>query len=572
MNQGDKEKKNDDFDGFQAAIAILFVFVSLPASILYFLGNHLAERAEVWVLLKSNAQRIRVSSLIAVSLLVLSTIPLIKLAITSNNLIRILILLYFWVTTFPLGLLALKTKFVSIYKKIHDGNYDPRKAGLIKTALEIADYLYAQERHQKVGIPVKTKTGVRPIGHVAKLDFLGKVHKKLNRHMSFDLEDVTEQNHAVFPLSISSPQHSLVIAETGAGKTVLLSRMALSALSSDWRVVILDFKGSINEATLYCSLPKMVRDDSISFAFPQQPINLFWGDTKEVAARLVGFLPQMPTGNATYYWARQATAITAVIERTHSSLLPPQSFPELLHRIRNAGQFAVDPDDRNMLLAKEHGRLVCEDIAGVLGTYFQHLRGDDIGGLPGGFSFTSDWDLLFYSFNGMDVNQVNLGSSVITDFSHWIGSKNRLLGDKRPVLLIVDEASALMLVNGSPSLVSLYQKARSLGCAVVVASQTLSSLDKHGLELLNSGCIRYIGRTSIPDEIISASGTRSVVEVAHQFQDEMGYSGTQTFREQESFLISPNLVRRMPNLCWVATAKGKKTSIYVPWIESSKAN
>jgi len=293
---------------------------------------------------------------------------------------------------------------------------------------------------------------------------------------------------------------------------------------------------------------------------------LFWGDRTQVASRLISFLPPIPQGNATYYWSRQATAIKAVIERTHSNLLPPQSIPELLHRIRNAGQFALDPDDRNMLLSKEHGRLACEDVAGVLGTYFDHLRSNKTGGQAGGFSFDSDWDLLFYSFNGMDVDQVRLGSTIISDFAHWINSAQRRQKDSRPVVFIIDEASALMAINGSPSLVFLIQKVRSMGCCVVVASQTLSSLDVHGTEILNSGCIRFIGRTGMPEELIKASGTQTVVESAHQYQEGFGYTGVQTQRPQDAFLINPNVVRRLPNLCWIASSRGMRTQIFVPWI------
>jgi hypothetical protein len=342
--------------------------------------------------------------------------------------------------------------------------------------------------------------------------------------------------------------------------------MALSALSNKWRVVVIDFKGATDEAKLYCSLPSQLGHNAITYAFPHQPLDLFWGDANTVSRRIIGFLPPMPEGSATFYWSRQATAIRAVIERTHSNLLPPKSFPELLDRIRNASQFALDPNDRNMLLAKEHGRLVCEEIAGVLGTYFEHLRDANPNGNSHGFSLASNWDLLFYSFNGMDIESVKLGSTIISEFSYWIDSDERKMLDRRPVLLIVDEASALMALNGSPPLASLIQRARSLKVAVVVASQTLTSLDKTGDEVLKSGCIRYIGRTAMPEDLISATGTKGVVEVAHQYDERTGYTGVQTIREQEAFLINPNTVRRLPNLCWIATGRGLKTPIFVPWI------
>ena len=569
IEQKDQSNKseNDNDEGFVLVLLIVASIFALPILVAYVITPHLAEFPKIWIFAKRNKFKIHVFAILSFGLYLLTILPLTKFAIHHGTGFRLLVISSLWILTIPIGVFIIFSRMRKIYSQVKNNDYDPRKIGFIRTALNIADFLFVSNEYVSKLLPLKTKEGNSVLGRVAKFDLRSKTNQISKKHREMEFKEVVDGEYAIFPLNPKSPRHSLVLAETGAGKTVLLSRMALSALSANWKVVIVDFKGATDEANLYCSLPGLVKKDFRSFAFPHQPIDLFWGDKKQVARRLIGFLPPMPQGAGTFYWAREASAISAVVERTSPTTATPKSIPELLDRVRNAGQFAVDINDRNMLLAKQNGRLVCEDIASVLGTYFDYLKDDAVGGTPGGFSFESDFDLAFYSFNGMDVNEVNMGATLISDFAFWIGSPQRLQNDNRPVLLVVDEASALQVVNGSPALTFLVQKARSLGVGIVVASQTLSSLGDTGEEILSSGCIRYLGRLTMPNDAIEASGTKSHVERAYQYIATDGFTGTETLREQNTFTINPDVVRRLPNLSWVVTAQGLVSQIYVPWIE-----
>lgn len=562
-----KESDQSSDDGFITVLLILASIFALPVPVAYFLTPYLAEFPKVWIFVKRYKFKIYLLAVLSSIAYLITIAPLTKYAIHHGTTSKIFIVAFFWILSIPLGATVTLSRMKRIFSLVKNNDFDPRKIGFIRSALDIADFLSVSNEYVSSELPLKTKEGNSVLGRVAKFDLRSKTSRKSKKHRDLEFMDVIDGDYAIFPLNPNSPKHSLVLAETGAGKTVLLSRMALSALSANWKVVIVDFKGATDEARLYCSLPGLVKNDFRSFAFPHQPIDLFWGDKKQVARRLIGFLPPMPQGAGTFYWAREASAISAVVERTSPTTLTPKSIPELLDRVRNAGQFAVDVNDRNMLLAKQNGRLVCEDIASVLGTYFDYLKDDSVGGTPGGFSFESNFDLAFYSFNGMDVNEVNMGATLISDFAFWIGSPQRLQNDNRPVLLVVDEASALQVVNGSPALTFLVQKARSLGVGVVVASQTLSSLGDTGGEILSSGCIRYLGRLTMPNDAIEASGTKSHVERAYQYTTTDGFTGTETLREQNTFTINPDVVRRLPNLSWIVTAQGLMAQIYVPWIE-----
>jgi len=563
--QDERQLEESNNDGLIAVFLIVLSIVMFPVLLSNLISPYLAEFPRVWVLAKKLRARINLLATISLIIYVFSIVPVIKFSIAHGTVLKILSVIFLWILSTPLALVVLRYRLREISTKVRQNDFDPRKIGYIRTALETAGFLEVSNDYVNEQLPIKTKNGNGVIGRIVNFDFRGDTVKILTSHRNPNLVSVEDGKFAILPLNATSPNHSLVLAETGAGKTVLLSRMALAALSSDWRVVILDFKGAPAEANLYCSLPKLVKKNPRAFAFPQQPIDLFWGTSSQVAQRLIKFLPPMPQGAGNYYWARQSTAISAVIERTSPNVGKPTSIPEVLNRIRNAGQFAVDVDDRNMLLAKENGRLVCEDIAGVLASYFGFLRTGS-GSQRQGFSFESDFDLAFYSFNGMDVNEVSLGATIISDFAFWIGSEQRRNGDNRPVLFVIDEASTLQVVNGSPSLVHLFQKARSSGVSVVVASQTLSSLGDSGKELLSSGCIRYFGRMTMPNDAVEGSGTVSHTERAYQYVSQDGFTGTETIREQRTFTVNPDLVRRLPDLSWIVSAKGVKSQFYCPWI------
>ena len=78
------------------------------------------------------------------------------------------------------------------------------------------------------------------------------------------LSRFSEGQLITFPLHRDSVEHHLVIGNTGSGKSRLLSRMALSALDQGFRVVIVDFKGGIEERDLYLSIPKLIPDKKFS--------------------------------------------------------------------------------------------------------------------------------------------------------------------------------------------------------------------------------------------------------------------------------------------------------------------
>jgi hypothetical protein len=136
------------------------------------------------------------------------------------------------------------------------------------------------------------------------------------------------------------------------------------------------------------------------------------------------------------------------------------------------------------------------------------------------------------------------------------------LEKNRPILLVVDEASALKKIE-SKVLVPLMQRARSAQVSLVLASQTISSLDDDFGPLLNSGCIRWIGQSSDVEAAIAPSGTKSVVEAGWQYVNGKS-SGVTSRREQKEFVIDPDFVRRLPKFHWFVTAFGKVTHLYIP--------
>lgn len=90
------------------------------------------------------------------------------------------------------------------------------------------------------------------------------------------LTKYSEGDLITFPLKRDSVGHHLVIGNTGSGKSRLVSRMALSALDQGYRVVVVDFKGGIEERDLYLSVPNLIPERAFSsICYPDAPIDLF---------------------------------------------------------------------------------------------------------------------------------------------------------------------------------------------------------------------------------------------------------------------------------------------------------
>jgi hypothetical protein len=410
-------------------------------------------------------------------------------------------------------------------------------------------------------IPLRSESN----SSVIALDANSPDYRPLRERKNFPdfhlLTRFSEGKLITFPLNRNSIEHHLVIGNTGSGKSRLLSRMALSALDQGFRVVIVDFKGGIEERDLYLSIPNLIPDKKFnSICYPGVPIDLFSGTKYEIAERILGFLPAPSGTDGAYYQSRNARAVTAVVCRT--SAQPPKSAEEVLDRLRHGENFAEDPLDIEMFSQKEKGVSVGFLIAQSVANYLSPLMGTGGRATSGGYSFYHDLDLRVFSLDSTKQSEIRIGNAVLHDLDSYLRTESRA-NDSRGILLIIDEAGALQRIGGSETVQNLIARGRSAGVSVVVASQTLTGLGANHEEILNTGTIRWLGRSVNQELMIHSAGTKQSIETS--FQEEEGrWDGKRTARSQKAFVIDPDVIKNLPKFVWNVSDGGKCRFVFAP--------
>ena len=471
-------------------------------------------------------------------------------------------LLVFWILLIPSSFSIFYWRLAHVATDLEQGRLTPSKSASTRTAIAIAGIERAKQLFEgsNFQIPNFSKSNKPVIGFISQAPDLRTLSQRKMEPEHFQLQDMKDGELLTFPLNGTSPSHHLVIGATGSGKTTLLSRMASAALENGFRVAIIDFKGGNEEAQLFKGIANHVKSDVRTVCWPGNPMDLWRGSTTDISDRVIGFLPAPSPGGSEYYRARIMRAIKAVVERTSESV--PRSADELIYRIRNAGSYVDDPEDRDVLLKKAAGGTVASEIAEALGSYLEPLRMTGEYATTGGWSWSDHWDLAVISLDSTKEQMKRLGGSILHDFDAWTRSSARNL-DPRPMMIIVDEGGVLQSINGAPALSNLVARARSARVSVVIAAQTLSSLGPDGEQILPTGTTRWLGRSPDPEMMAMAAGTRSVSETGHQDGID-GFTGVRTIREQRALLIDPDFIRSLPTFVWVISEHGKVISGYCP--------
>ena len=462
-----------------------------------------------------------------------------------------LILFFTYLTHYPVAKIIQIGEFNKILKKLEQGRLDPITSGTLRKSKFEHEIEYASINYEdSKGSTKKPRNaiGVRVDTVMTPMPF-----RKQSKINSNELALVANDEFALFPLNQSSPSHHLIVGATGSGKTTLILNMIKVALNQNWKVVCVDLKGDSRDVPRFLSLAEGNKKVA---HFPTQSLDFWQGSKDEVTERLISMIP--PNGEP-HYLNRNITAVRAVVSR--SEFPTPKSVSELITRFRSPKDFISDLNDFKLLSTKEKSMTVGEQVANDFISYLQPvLMAEENKHLS--FSWNSDWDLALFTLDSFQPSCLRLGTVILNDFSLWMFSESRLK-NITPVLLIIDEASALTQFGTPPVLSALLQRARSAQVSLVLASQTYTSFGNSTDEVINSGAIRWLGASSKVDEMIFATGAKSVVEVGHQEIDGK-YSGVSTAREQRQFIIDPDSVRSLPTFHWFVSLGQKVSHLYVP--------
>ncbi|WP_165068706.1 type IV secretory system conjugative DNA transfer family protein [Marisediminicola senii] len=336
--------------------------------------------------------------------------------------------------------------------------------------------------------------------------------------------------HLILPTN-SSAVRALVIAESGAGKTVLLNDIALCATQYGWPVIVIDAKGDPADAEeLITTAETLGHTATLGGAW-----DLFNGTADQVTAKLMRLMP-IPDGANQYYLDEIRGVLQAV---QHES--PIRSVDDLRERIQHPAFHVRDQYDLSMVnqpidrSGTTAGSRALQSLLVALRPLEKWIDDD-------GWSYTAPAaDVTVVPLSPVNDAQAKLGDLLLLDLRNYLAT--RLEGrDKTPVLVIVDEFPQLVTGAQDPGDIagSLFETARTAGVGLVLATQSVAGLSNDPLRrrrALSSGAALIFGRSKDPDEIVNYAGTIMRLESSSS-GDELGAA-----RAQHSYVIPPQDVR-----------------------------
>ncbi len=409
-------------------------------------------------------------------------------------------------------------------------------------------------------------------------------------------------------------QHVFICGTTGCGKTRLLELMALQAVARGDAVAVIDPKG---DPAMRARLRPSIRvAPHEALTTPYNPLERF-DEPRQIADRVAAMLPADGEAAAfrNFAWevvAKVAAGMAAADEPMTLDRLRRFAFestedlarralkrraPKLsladYERRRAQASAAPVPGVDGLLELLRHPRDHYLKLASALGAALSKLTS---GGLrktlsEPGFS----WDglmsrggvaLLEIPFlRGADTARA-IARMALVDLQHSIARRPR--GGRR-LSLFIDEFSDLAM----PEFIDVLNKARSLGVAITVATQTFSDLraalgsEARALQVIGnaSTIVQFRTQDETDAELFSRLAGREparIVSRSHSFEPALFSSGSKyvddyraTFtthtqvRDEE--VVPPYLMHQLPNLHAFARVGGRLYKLMVPVIEGGES-
>ena len=384
---------------------------------------------------------------------------------------------------------------------------------------------------QALTVPLTLKGGLQAFGLTSRATVTSLVDRLHDARRVRDWIDSTG-HHVVLPPSASALR-ALIVAESGAGKTVLLNGLVLCAIEYGWPVFVIDAKGDPEDADLLMRVAhgygRTVADGGVW--------NLFNGTADQVTSKLMRLMPDADGANQ-HYLDEIRGALQAI---QHASSLT--SVDDLRIRLASPAPFVRDQYDLAMI-NQPVDRMGTTTGTRALHSLLSALRPLDRWIGEDGWSFTEPpADVTVVSLSPVDEAQARLGDLLMLDLRHFLASR-LARRDKTPVLVLVDEFAQLVSGNQDPgdTAGSLFETARSAGVGLVLATQSPAGLSNDAVRrrrALTSGAALIFGRSKDPEDVVKYAGTAMRMEAsASAFGEELG-SG----RAQHAFIIPPQDVR-----------------------------
>jgi conjugal transfer pilus assembly protein TraD len=370
------------------------------------------------------------------------------------------------------------------------------------------------------------------------------------------------------PLGLQGGRHTLIIGATGTGKTTTMLWALLRHLDADFGAVVIDAKGDPELVERCRAAARSLGRAFYSFSLdlPCQPWNpLFYGSASERADKLIAAEEWTEPHYKRLYQRYLLAVFTALDARDEEAdlatvvdLLNPDRLALLCRDIENEQTAHRLSDYLEELTADER-----RDLAGLrnrLAILTEGERGDLLS--PNGDP-AEEIDLLL-AVNQRAVVVFSLNSSLYPETAKLLGAAvfqdlKRVAGQleaqpylRSPSLVAVDEFGAF----GADHVLGLFQRARSPGLSLLLATQELADLRRvdPGFQDQLLGNVETIiaHRQNLPDSaelVAGIAGTREVWE--HTFQTDNrrsaaeGHSGLGTRRRGHQFNVPPDTIKQL---------------------------
>lgn len=330
----------------------------------------------------------------------------------------------------------------------------------------------------------------------------------------------------------------LVLAESGSGKTVLLSDLTLCAVTSGWPVVVIDAKGAPADAA---ALAGQVRALDLpggrrATAHVAHGWDMFVGTRAQVTSKIMRVLP--PADGANQHYLDETRLVLDAVQESS----PARSVADLLARIDSPTPWVTDASLAAKITRTDRAGVSMADRVGssllaALRPLEPHLSAD-------GWSYDRrPADVTIVSLSPADAAQAVLGDLILADLRRFMDDRLSA-GDVSPALVVVDEFAQLVTDGSDPAGVaaSLFETARSAGLGLVLAAQSVAGLSREEAyreRVMASGAALFIGRSKSPEQAVKAAGTEMRLEASGAAAGDELRSG----RAQHAWVISPQAVR-----------------------------
>jgi hypothetical protein len=339
-------------------------------------------------------------------------------------------------------------------------------------------------------------------------------------------------SHLVLP-GESSAARALVVAESGSGKTVLISGLVLCALEQGWPVFVLDAKGDPADTEDLARLAR-ARDHT---AWVAEKWNLFTGTADQITGKLMRLMP--PPDGANQHYLNEIRGILQAVQDQS----PLRSVEDLRERILNPAAYVRDQYDLSLITqtvdrgGTTAGTRVLQALLVALRPLEKWLAED-------GWSYQLPVaDLTVVSLTPVDDAQARLGDLMLLDLRNYLAGR-LAARDRSPVLVVVDEFPQLVTDAQDPgdTAGSLFETARSAGLGLILATQSPAGLSNDAVRrrrALTSGAALIFGRSKDPEEMVQYAGTVMRMESSGRpTGEELGSA-----RAQHTYVIPPQDVR-----------------------------